>query len=138
MTAAQCDLKVLVAFTSLENCRKIARDFPNFDVLVTAGGAGDPTLHPEVIQAAGHTTSMIQVGVKGMYVGLVGLFADDAANPMRYERVELDHRYKDSEQIKRVFKAYQAELKDRWLAGTLADIKPKPHPSGHKFVGSDA
>ncbi len=138
MNEAQCDLKVLVAFTSLNNCRKLAKDFPVFDVLVTAGGAGDPTLHPEVIQAdSGHVTSMIQVGVKGMYVGLVGLFAGDAEKPMRYERVELDHRYEDSDAIKRIFKAYQAELKDRWIAGTLADIRPREHPSGHEFVGSD-
>ena len=138
MNEARCDMKVLVAFTSLANCRKIARSFPVFDVLVTAGGAGDPTLHPEVIQAGNHATSMIQVGVKGMYVGLVGVFSGDAKNPMRYERVELDHRYEDSDAIKRVFKAYQAELKDRWIAGTLADIRPREHPSGHTFVGSDA
>ncbi len=138
MNQAKCDLKVLVAFTSLNNCRKLAKRFPVFNVLVTAGGAGDPTLHPEVIKAGNHSTSMIQVGVKGMYVGLVGVFAGDAENPMRYERVELDHRYEDSDAIKRVFKAYQAELKDRWIAGTLADIRPREHPSGHKFVGSDA
>ena len=138
MNAANCDMKVLVAFTSLNNCRTLAKNFPVFDVLVTAGGAGDPTLHPEIIKAGGHTTSMIQVGVKGMYVGLVGVFATDPKKPLRYERVELDHRYKDSEEIKRVFKAYQAELKDRWIAGTLADIRPREHPSGHSFVGSDA
>ena len=138
MNKAKCDVKVLVAFTSLNNCRKIAKEFPVFDVLVTAGGAGDPTLHPEVIQAGAHATSMIQVGVKGMYVGLVGFFSGDAKNPMRYERVELDHRYEDSDEIKRVFKAYQAELKDRWIDGTLDDIKPKEHPTGHTFVGSDA
>lgn len=138
MNAASCDMKVLVAFTSLNNCRKLAQQFPVFDVLVTAGGAGDPTLHPEVIQAGNHSTSMIQVGVKGMYVGLVGVFAGDPKNPIRYERVELDHRYEDSDAIKRIFKAYQAELKDRWVAGTLDDIKPRDHPSGHKFVGSDA
>ena len=137
MNTAKCDMKVLVAFTSLNNCRKLAKSFPFFDVLVTAGGHGDPTLHPEIIAEGKHRTSMIQVGKKGMYVGLVGVFADPK-KPMRYERVALDHRYEDSKEIKGVFKAYQAELKDRWIAGSLADIRPREHPSGHKFVGSAA
>ena len=139
MEKAGCDLKVLVAFSSLNECRKLAQKFP-FDVLVTAGGAGDPTLHPEVIESKDkkHTTSMIQVGVKGMYVGLVGFYSKGLAKPtIKYERVELDHRYEDSEEIKQVFKAYQAELKDRWLSNTLDEIRPRKHPSGHTFVGSD-
>ena len=137
MEAAGCDLKVLVAFTKLEECRELGKKFP-FDVLVTAGGAGDPTLHPEVIEGENHATSMIQVGVKGMYVGLVGFFSEGLAKPtIKYERVELDHRYEDSSEIKEVFKAYQAELKDRWLANTLDEIRPRKHPSGHTFVGSD-
>ena len=80
LEAARCDLKVLVAHTSLENCRALAKKFPVFDLLVTAGGAGDPTLHPEVIEVGGRVTSMIQVGVKGMYVGIVGFYENDG-NP---------------------------------------------------------
>ena len=32
---------------------------------------------------------MIQVGTKGMYAGVIGLF-DDAAQPLRYQRIPLD------------------------------------------------
>jgi len=139
MNQARCDVKVLVAFSSIENCKKIAQNFPHFNVLVTAGGAGDPTLHPEIIKTGNHTTSMIQVGVKGMYVGLVGFFANNQGElSMKYHRAELDHRYKDTPEIKEVFKSYQNEIKRMWLGGHLeGDIRPRPHPSGHKFVGSD-
>lgn len=133
-----CDLKVLVAFTELDNCRKLAKEFPVFDVLVTAGGAGDPTLQPELIESDNHTTSMIQVGVKGMHVGLVGYYENDGQPRIEYERVELDHRYKDSEKIKAIFKSYQDELKTLWEKDLLRDIAERDHPTGRKFVGSFA
>ena len=83
MRDARNNMNVLVAFTSLEKCRDLAKKFPLFDVLVTAGGAGDPTKEPEIIPtSASSSTSMIQVGVKGMYVGLVGYFVGTDGKPL--------------------------------------------------------
>lgn len=135
---AKCDMYVLVAFTELERCRTLAKQFPMFDVLVTAGGAGDPTLEPEVIDTgSGRQTSMIQVGVKGMYVGLVGFYSKNGVNEIKYKRVQLDHRYQDSPAVKRSFKEYQDELKGLWVGGHLKDIEPREHPKGYQFVGSE-
>jgi hypothetical protein len=137
LNAAKCDMKVLIAFTEVKTCRQLAKDFPVFDLLVTAGGAGDPTLEPELIQAApNRQTPMIQVGVKGMHVGLVGYFENNGQPKIEYERVELDHRYKDSEAIKTIFKSYQDELKTLWDNGDLKDIIQRDHSTGLKFVGS--
>ena len=134
---ANCDLKVLIAFTEVDACRELAKQFPDFDLLITAGGAGDPTLRPELIKAENnHVTSMIQVGVKGMHVGLVGYYESDGQSRIEYERVELDHRYKDSEEIKVIFKSYQEELKALWEKGLLKDIAQRDHPSGRSFIGS--
>ena len=138
MKAAGCDAMVLMAFTNMESSRNLAKSFPVFDLLVTAGGAGDPTFQPEVVQGNGHATPMIQVGVKGMYVGLVGLTFEGGKAKVKYERVALEHQFEDTEEIKGVFLSYQNELKRLWLAGALADIKPRDHPSGLKFVGSGA
>ncbi len=133
----QCDMKILIAFTDLDKCRQLAKDFPMFDVLVTAGGAGDPTLEPEVIQTGlNRQTSMIQVGVKGMYVGLIGYFEGNGQAKIEYERVELDHRYEDSKAIRGVFKSYQDELTGLWQGDDLKDISPRDHPTGRSFVGS--
>ena len=133
-----CDMKVVIAFTDLESCRKLAKQFPVFDVLVTAGGAGDPTLQPELIQAGNHVTSMIQVGVKGMHVGLIGYYENNGKPKIEYKRVKLDHRYEDSEDIKTIFKSYQDDLKSLWQNNLLKDIVPRVHSSGHTFVGSDS
>jgi len=138
MQAANCDAMVLIAFTDMDSSRQLAKSFPVFDLLVTAGGAGDPFFQPEIVQGNGHATPMIQVGVKGMYVGLVGLNFEGGKAKVKYERVALEHQFKDTDEVKQVFLSYQNELKRLWLAGTLADIKPRPHPSGLEFVGSAA
>ena len=49
--AADCDVRVLVAQTSMENCRKIAETFPFFDLLISTGSAGDPTMVPEQVRS---------------------------------------------------------------------------------------
>ncbi len=138
---ADCDLHVLVAQTSLDNCRLLAEKFPNFGLLVTSGGAGDPTLMPEEIVAGNHTTRMIQVGVKGMYVGIVGLYTTgDGGAEIRYERVPLDYRFeppiRETNEITEIFTAYQDELKAIYIGNNNQDIRPRQHPSGNTFVGS--
>ena len=139
LNAAKCNFKVLVAFAGLEECRKLAREYPMFDLVVTAGGAGDPTMQPEMVATnAGKSIPMIQVGVKGMYVGLVGVYNQNGKIQIRYKRVPLTHKFEDTEPMKKVFLDYQNQLKSLWLAGQLNDIKPRLHPSGHKFVGSAA
>lgn len=136
LQAAKCDFHVLIAFSSLDNCREMAKAFPVFDLVVTAGGAGDPTLQPELIETPTRTTPMIQVGVKGMYVGLVGVYLNGGQPKINYERVALEHQFKDTEEVKQVFLSYQERLKSLWLANALKDIVPRDHPSGHQFVGS--
>lgn len=138
LRAANCDMNVLVAHAPLDECRELAKQFPVFDLLITAGGAGDPTLQPETIEAGGHATSMIQVGVKGMYVGIVGYYEKDGKRSIAYKRVPLDDRFEDSPEMKTMFTSYQQELKGLWLANALEDIKPRLHPSGNRFVGSES
>ncbi len=135
IAAEACDASVLVAFTSLENSEAIAKQFPHFDLLVTCGGAGEPTLVPERIQVNDHVTQMIQVGSKGMYVGVVGFFANDST-PIRYQRVPMDDRFQDSDEIIKVFIDYQKQLEGLGLDGL--SVKPISHPSGRRFIGSEA
>ena len=133
-----CDLRVLVAQSEIKACRQIAQAYPFFDLLVTAGGAGDPTLLPEQIKStsSNHVTQMIQVGVKGMYAGVVGIFDDNGKMTLRYQRVPLDSRFDDSEEIKAKFLNYQQQLQSLGLSGL--GLSPAPHPSGRQFVGSEA
>ncbi|MEX0819923.1 MAG: multiheme c-type cytochrome [Pirellulaceae bacterium] len=130
---ANCDLYVLLAHASLDESRQFARRFPDFDVIVSSGGLGDPTYEPEAI--AGSEAILVQVGVKGMFAGVIGVFPD-SDQPLRYQRVPLDVSYADSPEMLALLKSYQDQLKITGLDGL--GVKPIPHASGNKFVGSQA
>lgn len=132
LKAENCNLYVLLAEASLEESREFARQFPGFQIVVTAGGSGEPERKPEIVE--GTRTRMIQVGTKGMYVGVVGIF-NDPNDPIRYQRVALDAQFKDSDEMLKLLAAYQQQLETLGLNGL--GIRPQPHPSGHTFVGSD-
>lgn len=128
-----CDYTVLLAHASLDESRELAQGVSGIDLVVTAGGYGEPTLKPEAIE--GTDSLMVQVGTKGMYGGIVGLF-DDPANPIRYQKIAVSSQFKDSKRLLEMFSEYQERLKSERFDGL--GITPISHPSGRKFVGSEA
>ena len=133
MQAENPDYLVLLSHMTLSETREIIRRLPNaFDVVVTAGGAGEPTLEPEEME--GSKSKIIQVGTKGMYVGAVGFFAGGDA-PIRYGRLTLDKEFGDSQEVLDIFADYQKLLEIQGLDGLGA--KPQPHPRGTQFVGHE-
>ena len=132
LQAGGCRFNVLLANASLEETRQLVQQFPNsFDVVVTAGGAGEPTLEPE--RLAGSKSRIVQVGTKGMYVGMIGVFPDPQ-RPIRYGRIELTSRFPDSDEVLEIFASYQKQLEIEGLEGL--GVKPVRHASGHTYVGS--
>lgn len=130
---AACDLHVLVAHASIEESQRLARQFPQFTLVVTTGGAGEPTREPVVIE--GTSSQMIEVGTKGMFASVVGVF-DDPAHPLRYQRVPLDARFPDAAEGLQLLAAYQDQLREVGFEGL--GIRPQPHPSGREYIGSAA
>ncbi len=133
MRAEKPDYMVLLCHATLKETRKVVELFPHdFDVVVTAGGAGEPTLEPDVVK--GSKAQIIQVGTKGMYVGAVGFF-DDKERPVRYGRLTLDKEFDDSSEVMEIFADYQKILEIQGMDGL--DVKPQPHPRGTQFVGHE-
>jgi hypothetical protein len=130
--AAQCDFVILIAQASLEESSRYAKEVPGFSLIVTSGGFGEPTFRPELID--GTQTQMIQVGIKGMYAGLFGLF-DDPVQPFRYQRIALSSQFADSPRVADLFGKYQDQLKAVGIDGL--GLRPVSHPSSREFVGSE-
>jgi len=128
-----CDFLILLAHSSLEGSALMAQQVPGFDLVVTSGGVGEPTLYPEKID--GSTAVMVQVGAKGMYGGIVGLF-DDEDVPIRYQKIAISDQFKDSKRMLEHFALYQQQLTDAGYAGL--GVNPIAHPTGRKFAGSEA
>lgn len=129
----KCDYYVLLAHANLTESAEFAKLVPGFDLIVTAGGEGEPTYLPEPIE--GTKSLMVQVGVKGMYVGLVGLF-DDANNPVRYQRVALSSQFSDSPRMMEAFQGYQEQLQKQGFQ--RLEVVPVSHPTGRTFVGTES
>jgi len=134
LQAADCDLLVLLAHASVAESKKLAREFPQFDVVVAAGAPGDgtdPLYQPEVIE--GTKAMFVQSGFKGMFAGVIGVF-DDEETPLRYQRVPLDARFEDSPEMLKLLKSYQNQLETVGLSGL--GLRPVSHITGNEFRGS--
>lgn len=128
---AKCDRLVLLAHAKPEESRQLAEQFPLFDVVVTAHGAAEPPHEPE--RVSDDATLFVEVGHKGMYAIVLGIY-NDADAPVRYQRVPLDHRFADSPEMDELMVGYQDQLKDLGWEGL--GLRPVEHPRG-KFAGSD-
>lgn len=133
MQTAGCEVFILLSHADPRQSLAMAKRFPVFDFVVTAGGADEPPSKPTVIQ--GTKTKLIEVGRKGMYVTVVGVF-DDRQTPIRYQRVPLDARFKNSPDMHTMMENYQKDLKALGLEGL--EVKQIPRGDGNRFVGSEA
>ena len=131
LEAEQVDLKILLAQGSLEEGRRLARDFPAFDLVLTAGGPEDPNGTPEAIG----NTVLLTVGHKGKHAGVLAIYPDGDPK-FRFELVQLDRtRFGDTPKMIEHMRYYQDQLKQQQIA---VQESPVGHPSGATFVGSDA
>lgn len=125
-----CDLLLLLANTTVEEAQALGETFADFDYVVVAGDSDPPPPEPESI---GKGVQLIELGHKGMYVGVIGVYANPT--DIRYQRVPLDGRFEDTDAITRIFTAYQDQLRTLGLAGLA--LQANAHPSGREFVGSE-
>jgi len=133
LEAANCDRLLLLVTGELERAEELSAAFPQFDFVVAAGDSDPPP--PDVAEIEGSTGHLIELSHKGMYVGVLGFF-DDEKKPFRYQRLAIDHRFKDSEDMKAMLAAYQDQLQTEGFKRLGIFSKPAPHDG--KFVGSQA
>ncbi len=76
LAAERCDLLILLSHATMEETKALLKRFPNFDIVVTAGGPDEPPLREEKLP--GTKTWLIESGRKGMYLQVIGLFDDGA------------------------------------------------------------
>lgn len=131
LNKAECDRLVLLSYAKPEESRRLADQFPQFDVVVTAHGAEEPPHEAQRVADGG--ALFVEVGHKGMYAITLG-FYDDEETPVRYQRVPLDHRFADSPEMDELMVGFQDQLKELGWEGL--GLRRADHPRG-KFAGSD-
>lgn len=134
----KCDVTVLLSHASPEDSAKLAKAVTDFEFqfVVTAGGGDEP---PRELRAIPGTRShLVEVGRKGGYAVVVGLFGDQKP-PVRYQAVPLDSRWEDSPEMLQAMVEYQAKLQREGWAGLK--LTSQPHAQADllgEFVGSAA
>ena len=133
------DWQVLMVQGPADLAKSLAKDFPEFDVVVAASVFEDPTAEAE--KANDGKTLIVNVGKKGKYNGIVGFFPG-TDQPIRYQRVTLGSRYDRAgagEPVRKLIdEDYQAELK---AAKVVENFPRRSHLSatpGATFVGAGA
>jgi hypothetical protein len=130
---AKCDLRILLAHATIEESEALARQFPEFSLVVTADGADEPPPEPKTIE--GTKSRLVEVGHKGMYVIVAG-FYDDPKQPIRFQRVALDKRYPDSPEMKQLMVTYQDQLQQLgWEGLGLKSVAHSRARGGNKLAG---
>lgn len=133
LAAQQPDLMVLLAHADSDESRRLAVEFPEFDLVVSAGGPEDPDGKPERIGES----VLVQVGRKGKYAGVVGLYPGNAETPLRFELVNLDsQRFQNTPKMHELMQYYQNRLRAS-VAAVMADLPASVHPRGATFVGAE-
>lgn len=137
LQAQNCDLLTLLVHADLDEASELARQFPQFQFVASTGGAETPPNRlvpvkgmPEGVPAP----FLIEAGHKGQYLTVVGIY-DDPNEPLRLERVPLDHRFEDHPVMQDLLVEYQDELKTLGLAGL--GLSSTKHPVD-TFAGSAA
>lgn len=135
LAAENCDYKVLLYYggnSAEDDIKALGAQLDGFNLVVIANEFGEPTYKPQPVTNS-RTAQMILTGHKAMYACLVALYDD--GSPSRYARIPLTSDLKDSQTMLQSLAVYQDHLKNLGLSGL--GLKPIPHASGSKFVGSE-
>ncbi len=132
LQAANCDQLVLLVYAGVEDTKALAANFPQFKWVVAGKGGDEPPYQPTKLD---HGAQLIEVGSKGKYAVVVGLYRDGKTK-FEYQKVPLDVRFDDSPTMQQRMVDYTQELQTLGFDGL--GIKAQAHPSGHEFIGSQA
>jgi hypothetical protein len=127
----QPDFLVLLSHGSVDEAKQFAKKFPQFRIIQTAGGPDEASGKPIVV----NDTWILETGIKGRAIGVLGYYPDNAKQPFKFELVELDSaRFPgEDDAMTVVMKHYQQRLQDE----QIAKQNPMPDPTGGTYVGAE-
>ena len=112
------DIRILLSHGTVDEAINIAKDYPDFQVIVTAGGNPEPPSKPVILPSGQY---IITVGEKGMCSIVLGFFEKGV---LKYQRVPHDSRFEQSDAVRQMMQSYQDQLKELWLDGL--GVRPVP------------
>jgi len=132
--ADEVDLRILLSNGSVEDSKALATQFPQFQVVVTADGLGDPDPNDPPQQVG--ETMIVEAGRKGKHVGVLGVYRTEQGPKLKYKLVSLEREdFGETESMIKLMVEYQNRLREERIVES--ESIGNPHPSGATFVGAD-
>ncbi len=131
------DVQILLVQGPQELAKKLAEQFPAFDIVVTTSQF-DPSEEAERLNDG--KTLLIGVGHKGQYVGVIGFYPDkDSKEKFRYQRVALNTVYNGpAEPMRKLIEDdLQEMLKQRGIVENFPRRDFVGGAPGSTFVGAE-
>ncbi len=147
---AKPELKVLLYQGTPEEAKVVAKDFPDFQLIVCVADESEPPGFP--VFANDKKTQIVTVGHKGRYVGAVGVFKTEKGFELQYQLVSMGEEYLTSEKgdavkdnaMLKLLEAYAADVKKEDFLAQATKKRPQhlaavKNPAANlSFVGSEA
>lgn len=125
------DIRVLLSQATLEESLDYAKRFPQFQIVLTARGVGDPD--PNAPPRKVGNTWVIEPGHQGKHAGVLAVYSGPQPK-FRYQLVSLERdHFDDSPAMVKLMQQYQDRLKEEQVA--KFDVVSAPHPSQSTYVG---
>ncbi|MDY3561333.1 multiheme c-type cytochrome [Gemmata sp. JC673] len=87
-------LNVLIYQGSMADAQNVAKNFPEFNVILCQASDALPPLKPNYVNTTAGTTAIVEVGHKGQHVGVVGAFKKPGGGfELRYQLVPLGEEF---------------------------------------------
>lgn len=132
--AEEVDLRILLSHGGVEDSMALAKKFPQFQIVVTADGLGDPD--PNAAPKQVGETLIIEAGRKGKHVGVLGVYTTDDGPKLKYKLVSLERDdFGETNSMIRLMEIYQNRLREERIVES--EGIGNPHPTGASFVGAD-
>lgn len=129
---AKTDYNVLLSYAKRDESAALAKQFPQFKLVVSAGGPEDPEGKPEQVGDAW----MVTVGHKGKYAGVLALYPSDEKEPVRYELVDLSREnFAHDTGMDEIMREYQLSIADN-LSEIYAELPESVPPRNGTYVGA--
>jgi hypothetical protein len=135
---AESDLQVLMVQGPPEMAKALAEAYPGFDIVVSRSEYADPDGNPVMVNNG--ATQIVTVGMKGKYVGIIGLFPPETGKTptTKYQRQSLNAARLHNAEPMRVLidEEMQSQLKALGIVENIVRHANVEAPAGSTYVGA--
>ncbi len=131
------EIQVLMVQGTPEEATRLAAKFPGFDLVVSTSKFDDPDEHPEVIN--GGETTIINVGRKGKYAGVVGLFPGKSPSVTFVLQPLEGPAFREAEEMRALIDDnFPSVLKSLGVVENFSRTASTGYPVGATYAGAES